>query len=1009
MPSRQTQCFSDTHGRFGAPSHFVPKRKTRPTGSTRHNTGQRSGGLRRQKHFDELSEDDRQFFCNLLGLDDAPPPQRREPRTRRATCTQAIDSASALNQEPCATRSFKGVLLEREDTAKQTWGGKRRSSRQRKIAQQTTEGKNPEGREIEKHEEPLDFRPNRSRQAKKAQRPSQPGSILDSIQNEARDFFYTAPPGRTDLSYNRPRRRKPGGLSRQSPSSRLQSHYTRKEEPTSLYTILSRRLRIITATTSADSFAEFDSRELAFLESKNYSAESIDFWISCLLEQRSISAARMFRAGDHVPPFFLVLLFLRRKHIKSRALGVVMGHVQAKLQQKTVGWISLQMLFVRLLRHARRAWPEAIPWIASLFTTEATRVYDQANKETAIPPAFLSDLTSFSNLMLSLVSLPVTEHPIVDARHQEKAEFQILQFMANCNPALVVNRTGFRATARTQLTHGKTAQERGWADLKGPSWPPWKEAKTAMDEEKGYDFGISRASRILHRMHEAGYEPRKFEQVIELYAGWDTDRSPTIQTRTSLPRISTHYSNRSRLHALLWFARIQTTRTRREAWACFLAHEASHSPAYPDAYLAMFEKLYYPEIEDHPEIEEQDLEEEYEPSSPKASHRQHLLPGDMKEVLPDPSSPLHLVHIHEPVPTYEQLVHRMMTHRVRPSMRLLAFLIETLPDHGTCMELLKACEGAFHDGIRHLLQGTILEGDNKSLVPDYFLGSFFRFLCRFGRYAQPPTTIYSAVPLENHQSLMETDQSYLLEYACTLLVRCRIAYRPLWTTYMQKVLYRGIGRRRTGHPVDQYRVICQLLDMMGELDLDPDDHQFHLFCQAAQHAAEAVFKGAQSSEDRIYILSSVPHRLRTMFHTLVSANVDSATLVFGTDKKPLSSPHIPTPVLLHAYVRALAALRDYEGLYSFSTWATTYHEEVTSRAQAQNGGWRAWHKTLVVLRAALEGNLGDGGNGAPRELTELVKAQIDGVDEWGWPNDKHIETYTIGSWSRRFTQESGQW
>jgi hypothetical protein len=132
-----------------------------------------------------------------------------------------------------------------------------------------------------------------------------------------------------------------------------------------------------------------------------------------------------------------------------------------------------------------------------------------------------------------------------------------------------------------------------------------------------------------------------------------------------------------------------------------------------------------------------------------------------------------------------------------------------------------------------------------------------------------------------------------------------------------------------------------------------------------------------------------------LFHGLVNANLDTLS-----SKASLIPPHIPGPAILHAYVRALGALRDYEGLYSFSTWLTTHHAEVTARAEAQHSGSKNLFRTLVALRAAVTGQL-DGGNSqvakASDEIVQLIKAQIETVEDWGgWPGQEYVDLYVKG-------------
>lgn len=783
--------------------------------------------------------------------------------------------------------------------------------------------------------------------------------ILDAILGDARQLYYT------------PRN---ASLSTES-----------QEGPLSLHTILSRYLRAISVAPWTEPCTELSSDETLLLQSKGYSPTDVEQWAACLFNKDSIAAAAIFRSGRQSPPFFLVLLFLRRKRIRALALGIVLRHVSARLAREDVDWVSLKALVLHLLRHARLVWPESIPYIASLFSAEASKIYSNGTGAQRRSSRMLRDLTRFSNELLSLLSLPVPVRPVISSLHQEKAQFEVLRFMASCSPALVVSQRGFKATTRNQLAHSKTAQEREWAALKGPSWPPWKQNRTAMDDEKGYEFGSSRASRILHRMYEAGYDGSDWAEIVQIYAGWDTDLSPTIQTRAILPSIWARARSKERLQAILWAARIKTTRTRREAWACFLAYETSDSPLSSDVYLAMFEKLHYPEIHSH------------EADGLKELSAQALQPGDMKEVLPDPKSPLHLVHVSEPVPTYMQLYHRMMEKGLSPSGRLIAFLVDTIPDFSAILNLLEAAQDQYNGGIRCLLQGTLSKDSSAYQLPDYLLGSFVRFLCRFGYFPALPPTEPVTPSLEEHQIRVKMDQGYLLEYAYTVLMHFRPPYRPAWTAYMWKVLSpkfptTSSGGRRTHHAVAQYATVSDMLRKLEEIELDPDDEQFQVLCTITRYSAQAIFGGKLSVEDAHSILSTAPRQLRTIFHNLVGASADPDSPSLEQNESSIPPP-VLDPTTLHAYVRALGSLRDYEGLYSFSTWATTYHAEVTARANAQHSGPQALYRTLVALRAALEGLLCEGQEPAPRDLIELIKAQIESVEEWGWPSEAHVALY----------------
>ncbi|KAF1839557.1 hypothetical protein BDW02DRAFT_643608, partial [Decorospora gaudefroyi] len=834
------------------------------------------------------------------------------------------------------------------------------------------------------------FRPQLSRNSRRALRQSRPAMVLQAISGPARNLYFIAPPGKTDSSYRAPRKtQRPKGRARRdataipSPSAPWPS----RPEPVSLSLLLARYLKLHTASHPTDAALHYRPLELNLLRSRAYTPQSIERWASCLVEPRSNVAAKTFGPRVETPPLFLLLLFLRRKHLTVVALGVVMRHIDQRAKAESISWPALKIIAIRLLRHARISWPEAIPYIAAFFAAQARRLHHHSGGSNAISRRVLADMTHFCNTYLALLSLPTTARPVVCAALQEKAQFQILEYMARSSPAVVVTRLGFQSVARNQLAHAKTPQEREWAELKGPSWPPWRESRTAMDEDKSYDFGASRASMILHRMYEAGYSGGMWEHVAHVYAGWDTDSSPTIQTRTSLPRLSAQNRHVDYLHALLWAGRIRTTRTRREAWACFLSSESPAHPAHPEIYLAMFEKLYYgtlprsshvgylSETSQHPENRTTDL-----------------LPGDMKEVLPDPSSSLHLVYLSEPVPNSRQLLQRMyMRTDIKPSNRLLAFLLLSSPDFDMVLDLLATAKHSYNGEI-----GRILSGEHDSIpdqpIPGYLFAAIIRALCRFGHLHQPLPDKFAFMPPEQHAYHLKLNRQYLVEYAYMLLRHYRPMHRPAWATLMDKLL-RTKGCDQVDR-ISRYRLICDLLEHMEQIELDVDDDIFRLVCMAHVYAAQAINQGAASIEDARHVRLTGSRRLRTLFHGLVGTNADMQS---HRDMDSSVPPRIPGPAELHEYVRALGILRDYEGLYSLSTWLTRHHAEVTTRAAAQRGGRAILFRTLVALRLAVEGDGSDRASGAPEDIALLVKSKIESVEEWGgWPAQEYVVMYIKG-------------
>lgn len=791
-------------------------------------------------------------------------------------------------------------------------------------------------------------------------------------------------------------------------------HSNSRVVPVSLYTILARSIRHHTRQTQKDEFS-LDHQEEYLLRQQGITVARVEEWAACVLQPRSITAAIVFGRDKEAPPVFLLLLFLRRRHMTASALGVVLRHIEKRVESDLLTWDALKIGSARLIRHARIIWPESIPWIASFFAGQANRLFGEEGLNTA-SPWLVSDLTRFCNTFLLNLSLPANTNPVLGAVHQEQAQFKILQFMASLTPAITVTRTGFRAVSRNQLAHAKTSEERDWAELKGPSWPPWKENRTAMDEEKGYEYGASRASRIIHRMYEAGYRGHTWEAMVEVYAGWDTDFSPTIQTRTSLPHVSGPAGLPTFRVDLIWAARVRTTRTRREAWACFLAYEMSGARPSQRVYLAMFENLYHQESERSVKATFQpDLDEVLKVDEVLDETLAVLLPGDMKEVVADPPSPLHYIYLSEPVPTFEELYHRLYTRDLRPSRRLLAFLLETAPTFQRCIELLKAARDDHNGAFKCFLSGQHDQTSSMRSLPGYLLAAVIRVLCRHGVAYHIPSKDSLFAPPERHaHDFNASNQNYLVEYAYSILLHYKPLYRPAWLAYMGKIVHTNFdhtssssrANRRRG--VHQYKVVWHLIDTMEQIDLDVDDQIFNLACTATANVARAVNRGETSMENARQIFETASPRLRKLFHDLVGANIDmhSSTL------QPGIPPHIPGPAELHAYVRVLGTLRDYEGLYSFATWLARHHVEVTARAEAQHHGSKLLFRTLVALRTALTGRLGyvkGQENGAPDEIVQLIRGQIDSVEEWGgWPGQEYVALYVKGGLKSQMPNVGGR-
>ena len=297
------------------------------------------------------------------------------------------------------------------------------------------------------------------------------------------------------------------------------------------------------------------------------------------------------------------------------------------------------------------------------------------------------------NRILALLALPASTHPFRAVALQQRAQFRLLRKMNQFEPKLPVTREGFRALAKVQIAHKKTDMERRWARFKALSWPPWKENKLGLDAESGSAGSVSRAIDVLSRMGESGYNSLSWEKQARVLAGWDTDKSPTIQRRKLLGRpplirsiasLDGGLSADSDREHEIWAARISATRTVKEAWACFCSFEkqcanngleVSHqTPGCLAPWHAMFERLLY---------------------ATRDIPGDHVDPGDGKETYPEPTSPPDFLYVPTEPPSVGELYNNMITKGLKPAGRLLADLIDHAP--------------TISQGLKYISQGMLTE------------------------------------------------------------------------------------------------------------------------------------------------------------------------------------------------------------------------------------------------------------------------------------------------------------
>lgn len=640
----------------------------------------------------------------------------------------------------------------------------------------------------------------------------------------------------------------------------------------------------------------FTDAVLARLHGRGYDVQDVAAWAWILTASTSTLAVhRLALLGsqgetcDGRPrrlPMFLYLLLLRRAHIKASSLRTLAYRVQTHLEQVKApalqsplvaariegGSVSCEVaadsstvniLLVRLLRHVQRVWPSAVPRVTQMMMGHlAPAVGDTSMRD----PAKAARWTRLLNEWLRLLALPSSSGPFLTARIQERAQFMLVRRMSEYTPPVSITREGYRAVAKVQLARPKTPVEREWALRQAKSWPPWKKMRLGIDTVQGPEEGVGRAMDVLRQMRTAGYRWEEWEEGASIYAGWDTDDSPTIQTRTIVSPASTVSSRLCRSHDArarvssegdhrqadeMWAARITATRTIEEAWACFLAHEDSGAPRSRAIYAAMLTKLATWERQ----ARGRERRKGSGPDAPSTAP-----PGDAQELQPSPASAHEAVYVRLEPPTLEDLYQQMIDDGIEPSDRCLAFLVERVRSLRQATRMIRTSGwitgASFHapDG------GGVVGGDPSNVAGGVPGRSLVRLLAKL------PLCTFSAVlrrlrnhhqrlllsplrprrdadssspsPLDGRTAETGAARTSVLVQLYQLLLGRRSRNREHWNCLLQtlaRTYQSKASRRRLASEGILPDLLCwklqgALVRQMEMLELEPDSYSFEMLC-----------------------------------------------------------------------------------------------------------------------------------------------------------------------------------
>jgi len=780
----------------------------------------------------------------------------------------------------------------------------------------------------------------------------------------------------------------------------------------------------------------FSDDVMALLRKDSYDFTDVDLWAWILTAESSDLAATRLWTLTHAPivipprsvPHFVFNLVLRRQDWNARSLKLMLMYAWSRLTTGTqppvhrrtdseatpktsassrarrdislsqstsaLDIAEVMIVFVRLLRHARKVYPEAMVSITALLAAHLM----SHSREARIKPqssSAIARVTFVFNSALSLLSYPASMRPFQSIVYQQRAQFDLLRAMNEFEPPLTIDRGGYRAVTRVQLAHKKSLQERDWAAMKAKSWPPWKEDRLGLDTEKGPNYGVSRAGESMLRRKETGYPDEQWDDAARIMAGWDTDESPTVQTRTllSAPIMSRRAAPSSSTleppwQTNIWAARIRATRTIDEAWACFLAYQDTNGPSVQDVCYAMFEKLVFEEKriarvqKGRAQRDAQVLEEDPEIA----------LPGDSPSVYEKPS-PREAIYVRTSPPGTNEFFELTLRAGIRPSGRFLAFILKHAKSFELGLRYLR--ESALPPRVVYALLSQDALGGSRTLtdigyMSEHTFAAFVQFLSQFSPAQGHKSLPVLQVPAKLLKSTqagqvpMSVQSINPLLQAYRLLLARKPFYRPPWNALLS-ALARSEVIIDSNHRADtQVQDVLAwshtrtVLSQMGSIGLELDFAGFQIVCvglEKAIFAAAIIIVPPVRSSDRDNIRSDILLKakeiledglpfVKSLFKRLVTnSTYGEKESSIGKSLGPGVSTindflprllEVPSPAQLHAFIRVLGLREDFTGIHALIEWMSRFAPELQVVADEAMNGRRLLRRCLIAARVFLE-------------------------------------------------------
>jgi hypothetical protein len=863
------------------------------------------------------------------------------------------------------------------------------------------------------------------------------GRLLAALPPRAQKIFASPMPSKMDLSYvsirpweNRSRRHKSWkGLHVMKQILRLKPDRRPHVKHISLSVILTDYLaeRFVCKDRALSKLHEAETVD--YLRSRGYGVDDVLAWSRILSSSNTDHAVtRFIAAADYRSssdgtrlPTFLLMFIIRARSLKASNLRLLLSYIwkhyvrqfaepDSYATTQLIHQQTAMIMIVRLIRHARIVWPYALEEIAAL----ATKFFGR--QSTGIVNLGRNRIQGFSHLysrLLALFAVPTSLRPVLSVVIQQRSQFCLVREMTAFKPHLPVTREGFRGLAKVQLAHKKTEPEREWAMSKALSWPPWKEELLGIEADSEDPGRYSRAVDVLSRMTEAGYSHLQWEQTAHILAGWDTDGSPTIQTRTLLKQSPILPSSDVKLEAErskskedgIWAARVLATRTVKEAWACFTSYDKSSGGCHTvEPYNAMFARLLH--------AREQDDRDEETTS---------VVPGDGRETWPEPTSPHDFLYVPSDPPSVNEFFDVMKKKGLLLGEHLLRDLLDNAETLAEGVRYINA--SILHQSERDALLGTTEKNAEQTRasiknISHHVVAAFVRLLCR-AHVTRERKFVLPKSPGSKKTISKETRTRDPFFYAQRFVLALQPSYRPIWYA-----LYEGLNRRTSMTQIQVlYRSWDPLINQLRHMDELGVELDFDGFKDIGEILEEVLLTNrstitppdqAISYDLRGKCVSLCKKIFNAMAYggSVRSKNGFAQSSVWlpfhrsspAQDRTPLID--IPTPAILHRTIRILGMGEDSGSIVILLRWMHCFAPELASIADDLANSKKLTRYAITAVPYFIEKtwrdddfNLRVGSRDQWQPVQKELLGEARGIieqhrDDWGgWPTVDELYRY----------------